>query len=199
MQNEDEKWLEDLDSQIEHASPDLLKAALEHTTKMLDHVYAANDAISQKARWAIGIIMGVMVILLRQAIHQVKEVDTAHPPSLVWTLYGILLGVLAGSLGLFFWITLVERHYHTGVVPRLVKWKATIQDARDYAVETGKVNGANGVDFAYFVSATLAEYQSRIQKGQDLNDRIAFRFNFGLILLLISLAWWIASYVWLNG
>ncbi len=148
-------WLDGLDEQIEHASPDLLKAALEHTTKMLDHIYAANDAISQKARWAIGIIMGVMVILLRQAIHQVKDEATAHPPSLVWTLYGILLGVLLGSLIVFFWITWVERHYHSGVVPSQVKWKATIQDALNYCSgERGKVEGTNGVDFAYFVSIT---------------------------------------------
>lgn len=191
-------WLDGLDEQIEHASPEFLKAALEHTTKMLDHIYTANDAISQKARWAVGIIMGVMVVLLRQAVHEAKMSPTAVSPSLVWTFYGILLVMLLGSLGVFYSITWVEKHYHSGVVPRDVKWKTLIQDAIDYTKSSSNPPTVNGVDFAYFVSSTLAEYQDRIDKGQQLNDRIAFRFNVGLVLLLVGLGWWLFSYTCLN-
>lgn len=196
-EKQDEKWLDDLDAQIEHASPDFLKATLEHTTKMLDHVYAANDSISQKARWAIGTIMVVMVVLLRQTVAEAKLVLADHSQTLPWVLYGIVLAGLAVCLFIFFSITWVERHYHSGIMPKDIRWKATIQDAMEQADFKGKT-GTNGIDLAYFVSATMPEYQRRIKEGRTLNDKIAFRFNLALIILVMSLAWWMTCYIWLN-
>lgn len=197
--NTNKDWLESLDSQIEYASPEFLKAALEHSSKMLDHIYSANDAISHKARWAIGVIMGVMVVLLRQTIEDAKFTSSGHPPFMVWVLYGILLAILTINLILFISITWVEGHQHSGIEPRLVSWREIIEDALACSDSNQVTDRTHGIDFAYFVSATLPEYQRRIDQQRVINEKIAFRFNFGVILLVISLAWWMISYVWLNS
>lgn len=198
-ENQDEKWLDDLDAQIEHASPDFLKAALEHTTKMLDHVYAANDAISQKARWAIGIIAAVMVVLLRQTVNEADSPTGGKTAMMVYALYGTLLVILAASLGIFLYITRVETHFHSGIKPSDVPWAAYIRDGQQLFTQLGRTGQTNSFDHAYFVESLMAEYEDRITKGRTLNKRIAFGFNLGLFFLVAGLGWWIFSYLWLNG
>lgn len=194
-----EQGLDGLSAKIQNASPELLKAGLEHTTKMLDHVYAANDAISQKARWAIGIIAAVMVVLLRQTVSEADAPSGDKTAMLVYALYGTLLVILAASLGTFLYITRVETHFHSGIKPSDVPWAAYIRDGQQLFTQLGKTSPPNTYDHAYFVESLMAEYEDRITKGRTLNKRIAFGFNLGLFLLVLGLGWWIFSYLWLNG
>lgn len=195
----DNAWLDGLDEQIVHASPDLLKGSLEQATKLLDHVYAANDAISQKARWAIGVLMGLIGILLKMALDAGKTPIAPHTRCEVWTLYAVLIALLVLSLAAFFRITKVEKHFHSGLEPRKAELKGTIADTHAFALARGATSGTNGLDFAYFIVSTLEEYQRRIDQGRALNAKIAKWFNAGLVLLLIALADWIFTYIWLNA
>lgn len=193
-------WLVGLDEQIEHASPDLLKAALEHATKLLDHMYVANDTISQKARWAIGVLFVATGVFTR--------LPTAKPQALTlsdyfWVntiCYIFLVMVLGTSLFcLARVVVLLSVDSHSGIAPRKADLRGTIEDTHRYALEKGATTGTNGLDYGYFVVSALQEYQFRIDKVKTANTHIGKWLNTGLILLLVGLTAWIVFYFLLNA
>jgi hypothetical protein len=195
-EEERQSWYASLEAALPNSNPDALKIALEHATKMLDNVYAANDTVSQKARWGIGLLMGVITIGLKLSFD--RDSDPGKSALAIPTIYLIAFAWLLLALAAFIFVAFTKKHHHSGMEPfryRLGEW---ITYAKSVAEELPiGMAGKPNLEVSYVLLITLGEYQARIDSERATNKRISMAFDLGMVAVLLGFGVWVAAF-WMH-
>jgi hypothetical protein len=193
-EQERQSWYASLEAALPNSNPDALKIALDHATKMLDNVYAANDAVSQKARWGIGLLMGVIVIGLKTSFDM--DSDPSKSALAIPGIYVAAFAWLVLGLAAFIYVAFTKKHQHSGMEPfryRLGEW---ITYAKEVAADLpADMSGKQNLEVSYVLLITLGEYQDRIDQERVTNKRISLAFDLGMACVVLGFGVWVAAFI----
>lgn len=181
-------------------SLEILGDAVSFSEKHLDHQYAANEHIANKARVAIASVIAVLAAILPFVVSTVFTSESNRAVAVVL----VVLAIISLIMAYWYFISIIQTsiQFHSGIPPQNLALVENLEEVlTEKAIGKGEDEASPKPDDLQLATHkrvlvyALGMYQRHIDTTKITNQRFAKNFNRGLFSVTAAAALWAMAYL----